>query len=153
LTGSTTGNGTSLNGVEFGLGETTVTWTVTDNEDNTDTCSFTVTVEDNIAPAITCIANQQVDVDIDECSYTHNGTAWDAVATDNCSISSITYELSGSTTGNGTSLNGVNFNLGETTITWTVTDNAGNTNTCSFTVTVEENIKRTSTYTTHEEIA
>src|SRR5690606_30422742 len=140
LSGSTTGNGTSLNGVTFNLGETTITWTVTDNAGNTNTCSFTVTVEDNIAPEITCTANQEVGVDIDECTYTHSGTAWDAVATDNCSISSITYELSGSTTGNGTSLDGVEFNLGETTITWTVTDNAGNTNTCSFTVTVEDNI-------------
>jgi|GEM_PF-2071340 len=140
LTGATTGTGTSLDGVEFNSGETTVTWTVTDNENNTDTCSFTVTVEDNIAPEITCIANQSADVDADECSYTHSGTGWDAQATDNCSIATINYELTGATTGNGTSLDGVEFNLGETTITWTVTDNAGNTNTCSFTVTVEDTI-------------
>src|SRR5690606_12864058 len=130
--------GTSLDGVEFNLGETTVNWTVTDNTGNTNSCSFTVTVEDNIAPEITCTANQEVDV-TNDCIYTQSGTSWDAIATDNCSLSSVTYELAGATTGNGTSLDGVEFNLGETTVTWTVTDGNGNTAACSFTVTVEDN--------------
>src|SRR5690606_3717361 len=148
----TTGTGTSLDGVEFGLGETTITWTVTDNEDNTDTCSFTVTAEDNIAPEITCTANQEVGVDIDECSYTHSGTAWDAVATDNCSIASIAYELTGATTGTGSSLDGVTFNLGETTVTWTVTDNAGNITLRASLLMVEDNIAPEITCTTNQEV-
>jgi len=139
LTGTTTGNGTSLDGMEFNLGDTTVTWIVTDNEGNTDTCSFIVTVEDNQAPEISCTVNQLADADLDECSYIHSGTAWDATATDNCTIDSVTYELSGATTGNGTSLDGVEFNVGETTVNWTVTDESGNTSVCSFTVTVEDN--------------
>ncbi|MGI6717989.1 MAG: HYR domain-containing protein [Bacteroidales bacterium] len=49
----------------------------------------------------------------------------------------MTYSLSGSTTGEGEdSLAGVVFNLGVTTVTWTVTDNSGNSIECSYTVTV-----------------
>ncbi len=123
-----------------GSGSThTVTLTITDVNGNVSTCTTTVTVEDSIAPAITCISNQTVDTDAAVCNYTHNGTAWDATATDNCSIASTEYELTGVTTGTGTTLDGVVFNLGETTVTWTTTDGSGNTATCSFTVTVEDN--------------
>jgi len=139
LTGATTGTGTTLNGVAFNLGETTVTWTATDGSGNTDICSFTVTIEDNEAPVISCVANQTVDTNTNVCTYTHNGTAWDATATDNCSVSSISYELTGATTGTGTTLDGVTFNLGDTTVTFTTTDGSGNTAVCSFTVTVEDN--------------
>jgi hypothetical protein len=95
LTGATTGTGTglfqSLSGVVFNLGTTTVTWTVTDGSGNTDVCSFDVIVEDNQDPVITCtVTDQTVDADTDLCTYTHSGTAWDATATDNCSVASIT---------------------------------------------------------------
>jgi hypothetical protein len=140
LTGETTGTGTSLNGVVFNQGVTTVTWTITDGSGNTDVCSFTVTVEDNQNPVITCpVGDQIVNTDTDVCTYTHSGTAWNATATDNCSVASIEYVLSGVTTGSGTSLDGVTFNLGVTTVTWTATDGSGNTDVCSFTVTVEDN--------------
>tara|TARA_R110000850_G_scaffold218852_1_gene344376 strand:- start:201 stop:4634 length:4434 start_codon:yes stop_codon:yes gene_type:complete len=139
LTGVTTGTGTSLDGVVFNLGETTVTWTATDGSTNTDVCSFTVTVEDNEAPEITCVTDQIIDTDAGVCTYTHSGIAWDATATDNCSVDTIAYELTGATTGTGTTLDGVVFNLGETTVTWTATDGSTNTDVCLFTVTVEDN--------------
>ncbi len=139
LTGATTGTGTTLDGVTFNLGETTVTWTTTDPAGNTDQCSFTVTVEDNEAPAIICVANQTIDTDAGVCTYTHSGIAWDATATDNCSVDTITYELTGATTGTGTTLDGVVFNLGVTSVTWTAIDGSTNTNVCSYTVTVEDN--------------
>ncbi len=47
-----------------------------------------------------------------------------------------TYVLSGATTGTGTSLDGVIFNSGETTVTWTAADNCGTSLTCDFTVNV-----------------
>lgn len=141
LTGATTGSGTSLNGVAFELGTTTVTWTATDNSGNTDVCSYDVTVEDNELPAFTaCVGSTQtVSTDNGVCSYTNNGTAWDATATDNCSVSTITYVLTGATTGTGTTLDGVAFGLGTTTVTWTVTDGSGNSDQCSFDVVVEDN--------------
>src|SRR5690606_16564107 len=137
LTGATTGSGTSLDSVVFNLGVTTVTWTATDENSNTDVCSFDVTVVDNENPEITCVGDQTVDVAV--CTYTHSGTAWDAVADDNCSVATLEYELTGDTTGSGTSLDGVEFNLGVTTVTWTATDGSSNTDVCSFDVTVEDN--------------
>ena len=41
-------------GAVFPLGTTTNTFTVTDNNDNTASCSFTVTVEDTEDPTIEC---------------------------------------------------------------------------------------------------
>jgi hypothetical protein len=139
LTGATTGSGTTLDGVAFNLGVTTVTWTATDGSGNTNVCSFTVTVNDNQNPVISCVGSQTVPTNPGVCEYTHVGTAWDATATDNCSVASITYVLTGVTSGSGTSLNGVTFNFGATTVTWTAVDGSGNTATCSFVVTVVDN--------------
>src|SRR5690606_12536345 len=87
-------------------------------------------------PETTCVGNQTVGP---VCTYTHSGTAWDATADDNCSVATLEYELTGVTTGSGTSLDGVEFNLGVTTVTWTATDGSSNIGVCSFTVTVEDN--------------
>jgi hypothetical protein len=138
LSGATTGTGTSLNGVTFNLGITTATWTITDNSGNTASCSHTITVEDVEAPTITCSGNQNVNTDSGTCTYTHSGTGWNATGSDNCGVSSITYTLTGVTTGNGTLLNGVTFNLGTTIATWTITDDNGNTAFCSHTITVAD---------------
>ena len=142
LTGATTGSGTSLAGQMFNLDTTTVTWTATDGSGNTETCSFDVIVVDNQLPIIlTCGPNldQNVFADASQCNYTQTGTAWNATATDNCSVASLVYILSGATTGTGTSLQNVDFNLGITTVTWTATDGSGNIRTCSFLVTVRDN--------------
>ncbi|MGI6717981.1 MAG: beta strand repeat-containing protein [Bacteroidales bacterium] len=145
LSGATEGEGeTTLNNVEFNMGVTTVTWTITDNSGNTATCTYTITVEDNEAPefVVGCdeIKDQTEDTDDGEDTYTHSGTDWDVVASDNDGVASIVWELSGVTAGEGeTTLNGVVFNLGETTVTWTITDNSGNTSECSYTVTVNDN--------------
>ena len=142
LTGATTGVGTDLNGIVFNLGLTTVTWTATDNSGNSSQCSFDITVEDNQLPAIlTCGAegNQSVSTDLGQCTYTHSGNGWDASASDNCSISTLTYNLSGASEGSGTSLDGVTFAQGTTTVTWTATDNSDNSITCQFDVIVGDN--------------
>jgi gliding motility-associated-like protein len=101
-----------------------------------------VIVEDNEDPSFTsCItADQTESMDAGECTYTHTGSAWDALADDNCTVSSVTAELTGATTGSGLlTLNNVVFNPGTTTVTWTVTDNSGNTEQCIFDVIVEDN--------------
>ncbi len=138
LSGATSGVGASLAGVTFGPGVTTVTWTVTDQAGLTGTCSYTVTVLDNQPPSISCAASQSVAADAGLCSYTHTGTAWDAVGSDNCGVATISYVLSGATSGTGTTLNGVTFQQGVTTVTWTITDNSTLTANCSFTVTVTD---------------
>jgi gliding motility-associated-like protein len=144
LSGATTAAGlTTLANVDFNLGTTTVLWTVTDGTGNTSTCSFDVVVNDNILPAISscgAAGNQSVDVDPGQCNYTKTGTGWNAIATDNCTVSTVLATLSGATTASGlTTLANVDFNLGTTTVLWTVTDGTGNTSTCSFDVVVNDN--------------
>lgn len=145
LTGATTGTGTTLNGVSFNLGTTTVTWTATDNSGNTATCSYTVIVTDNTNPVISsCGGSGTLNVNANSsCKYIVSGTAWDATATDNCGTATLAYALSGATTGTGTSLNGISFNLGTTNVVWTATDNAGNTTICNFTVIVADHTNPT----------
>ncbi|MCO6359949.1 collagen-binding domain-containing protein [Roseivirga pacifica] len=77
-------------------------------------------------------------VDEANCSYTVQGTEFTPGASDTfCSEVSLSYTLSGATTGTGTDLAGVAFNVGTTTITWTATDGQ-NTTTFSFSVQVED---------------
>ncbi|MBK7030042.1 MAG: tandem-95 repeat protein [Bacteroidales bacterium] len=123
------------------LGPNTVTLTVTDNNGNVSTCNSTVTVLDQVDPQITCAVsgNQAVTTDNNVCTYTHPNNSWNATATDNCTtIASLGYVLTGETTGTGTSLSGVVFNKGVTTVTWTAVDGSGNDAVCSFTVTVTD---------------
>ncbi|MDA8531861.1 hypothetical protein N9K44_03165, partial [Flavobacteriaceae bacterium] len=53
---------------DFPLGDTTVTWTVTDGSGNTATATQTVTVVDNIDPTITAPADVTVNVDAGACT-------------------------------------------------------------------------------------
>jgi gliding motility-associated-like protein len=125
-----------------GLFEGTFEVLVTDSNNCTTTASiFVSTILDITNPVITCavVDSEFVFADLDECFYTHNSDSWDATATDNCVVSSIVYVLSGVTTGSGTSLDGVEFNVGITLVTWTATDGLGNTDECSYYVVVEDN--------------
>jgi hypothetical protein len=62
------------------------------------------------------------------------------IASDNCTANSaltITYSITGATTRSGTGLDASGiFNLGVSTITWTVVDECGNSNTCTTQVTI-----------------
>lgn len=138
LSGVTTGSGSSLDGVTFNKGMTTVSWTITDASNNKASCSFTVQVNDNQVPTVSCISDKSVDCDPDQCTYTHSGNTWDATGSDNIAGWVITYVLTGATTGNGSSLDGVIFNKGVTTVTWTNTDASANTISCSYIVTVND---------------
>jgi hypothetical protein len=113
-------------GSVFPLGTTTVTHRVTDAAGNTAQCSFTVTVTDTQNPTISCPSNITVNVDAGSCAAVVSYTA--PVGTDNCS-GATTVRIAGPASGS-------TFAPGVTTITHRVTDGAGNTATCSFTVTV-----------------
>ena len=147
LSGATTVAATSassLAGVVFNKGLTVVKWTVTDAAGLSADCSFNVTVTDDDDPTISCVANQIRGTQAPACTYTASGAEFDpTAANDNCGITLTTYELSGATvigTTTGTSLAGVIFNNGVTTVKWTVTDAAGLSADCSFTVTVDDNV-------------
>jgi gliding motility-associated-like protein len=125
----------------YPLGNTTVTWTVTDGSGNTATATQIVTVSDKEKPIFTqCLSgsNQTVNTDtgIGITTYTHTGLSWDATSTDNDRLSTLVYNLTGATAGTGTSLNSVMFNVGATLVTWTATDVSGNISTCQFSVNV-----------------
>ncbi len=112
----------------FPKGTTTVTSTATDNAGNTAVCTFTVTVNDTQAPAITCPANISTTTAVGSCTATVNYAA--VTATDNCPGTTVARTV-GLASGSA-------FPIGVTTVTHVATDAAGNTSTCSFTVTVAD---------------
>ena len=115
------------------LGANNVTLTVTDDAGNTATCVAVVTVEDLLPPDITCPANQTVSVPSGD-TYTlpdYFGIG-EATATDNCT-DPITI----------TSQNpvaGTQLSEGVYTISLTAEDASGNIATCTFELTVEEEL-------------
>ncbi|OYX84477.1 MAG: hypothetical protein B7Y83_08125, partial [Flavobacteriales bacterium 32-34-25] len=120
----------------YPLGSTTVIWTVTDSSGNTATANQIVTVTDNIPPTITCPANISANTSSNgtgDCYTTVNiGTP---TTSDNCGIASVVARVSGTVINTAT----YQFPIGNTTVNWTVTDNAGLTATCNQTITVIDN--------------
>src|SRR4030095_10373493 len=107
-------------------GVTTIVWTATDSSGNHSSCSQTVTVNDTQPPAISCVADIVSDFDPAVNGAVVNYTA--PSGTDNCP--------GATTTQTGGLPSGATFPLGTTTNTFTVTDAAGLTASCSFKVTV-----------------
>ena len=99
-------------------------------------CSFTVYVQDNESPSITCPDNRTVAPNVfGPCGAEVGGIS--AEFTDNCSGAGVSYELSGATTGYGSGqASGQTFLLGTTLVTYTVVDGADHYSNCTFTVTV-----------------
>lgn len=110
------------------VGPNTVTLTVTDVNGNSSTCTVTVTVEDNIAPIIACPNDVMTGTDPGICG----GTVFfsDAIAVDNCAVASIMQT--------GGLPSGSVFPVGINTIEFTATDVNGNTQTCTFTITITD---------------
>ncbi len=114
------------------LGANTVVLTVYDASGNSKTGSAVVTVKDTTAPLITVVPDQAF------CSGT-SGTYTIPVltASDNCSVSTITYSITGATvrSGSGNNASGL-FNTGLSVIKWIVTDGSGNQRISTTNVTV-----------------
>ncbi len=109
----------------LGVQNVTVSLTATDNC-GTSSCSFTVALVDATAPTANCPANVTQPADPNLCSAVVNFTI--PAPHDNCSgATSTASPVSGSV-----------FPVGVTTVTVTALDGSGNTNTCSFTVTVTD---------------
>jgi uncharacterized repeat protein (TIGR01451 family) len=134
--GSPTITGTRSDGqplnAPYPKGATTITWTATDDANNSSSCTQTVTVNDTEAPTVTCPANVTRGTDPGTCSATFN--AGTATASDNCPGATV----------NGVRSDGQPLNApypkGTTTITWTATDASGNHSaSCTQTVTVIDN--------------
>jgi len=121
-------NSSSLAGAVFSKGNTTVIWTATDAVGNTSTCSFTVTVEDHQLPSITAPTNVTVNTNAGVCNAT-GVSLGSATSSDNCPGQTVSNNAPST------------YPKGTTTVTWTVTDASGNTNTASQTVTIVDNEK------------
>ncbi|TBR07513.1 MAG: HYR domain-containing protein, partial [Candidatus Nitrosotenuis sp.] len=114
----------------FKLGETTVTWTATDESGNSSTATQKVTIVDTTVPSITAPS----DVSVEATSANDNVVKLgDATATDAVTISSVTSDAP------------EKFPLGETTVTWTATDSSGNNSTAIQKVTVVDTTSPTLT--------
>ena len=113
------------------IGANTVTLTATDNSGNVSTCTAVVTVQDTVSPVAIC---QDITIQLDAtgnasivAADVDNGSN-DACGIDNMTVSPSTFEC---------------IDVGANTVVLTVTDNNGNTSTCSATVTVEDNVPPT----------
>lgn len=117
-------------GENFFPGTTAVTHWLLDNSGNTAECTFTVTVTDNEAPAITfCPENRTVDAVLGGCgTYVGYNTP---TAFDNCVVASTT-RVEGPASGEL-------FPIGITTVKYAFSDNYSNTSNCTFQVTVVDN--------------
>src|SRR5690606_38900893 len=107
------------------LGPNNVTLTVADVNGNTSTCIAVVTVEDDIPPTIACPADITVNNDAGMCGAIVNFPV--AAGFDNCSVT---------VSQTGGLASGSAFPVGVNTVEFTATDGSGNTEVCSFTVTV-----------------
>jgi gliding motility-associated-like protein len=109
----------------FPIGPTVVTWTVTDNSGNSSTATQVVTVIDNSAPTVQAPANVTVASNVYcEAIGVNLGNP---IATDNCT-DNLTITNNAPTV----------YPLGNTTVTWTVVDGAGNVTTVDQVVTVND---------------
>ncbi|XP_022088734.1 LOW QUALITY PROTEIN: uncharacterized protein LOC110978223 [Acanthaster planci] len=109
----------------FPLGNSTVTYTVSDEAGNTANCSFIVSVEDDEAPMFSSCPSGVVNTT----AFRQNSSVvfWpEPMFSDNVGVVSNSSNYSP----------GDVFDFGNTTVTYTVTDGAGNSNKCSFIVTV-----------------
>jgi hypothetical protein len=109
------------------LGDNTVTLTVTDESGNTSTATATVTVKDNTAPTASA-QNVTIYLDANGKAST-TASAMNNGSSDNCTVASLSLSKTDFTCSD----------LGDNTVTLTVTDESGNTSTASATVTVKDN--------------
>jgi len=113
-------------GFAFPVGSTMNVFQVTDAAGNSSTCSFLISVVDVQFPTISCPSNIIVNTDSGLCEAIVNFAT--PSGGDNCP-GSLTMQIAGLP-------NGASFLNGVTTNTFQVTDVAGNSTTCSFTISV-----------------
>jgi hypothetical protein len=115
-------------------GTTTVIWTYNDGNGNVITQTQDVVIVDLTNPTISCIENQTINLEEGETYYLVQNQGFDPIETsDNCAVESMENDFN-----NLATLQDAQLPVGTTTIVWTVIDEAGNENTCSFDVTIND---------------
>ncbi|WPB81180.1 HYR domain-containing protein [Archangium violaceum] len=113
-------------GTLFPQGNTTVTVTATDARNNSKQCTFTVRVQDTTAAVVSCPADQIVEAE----NATGANVTWPPAEASDGEMSRPTLTYSHD--------NGGRFPVGDTTVTATAKDGAGNTSSCTFQVSVRD---------------
>ena len=120
----------------FPVGTTTVTATATDPSNNTDVCSFTVTVTDDEDPIANCLPSGFLPLDANGMAMTTD-QIWNDGSTDNCGILSYSPDI--------TAFDCNDIALSPITVTTTVTDIHGNSSSCTSQVYIFDDIDPTIT--------
>ncbi len=108
----------------YSKGTNQVTLTVVDNLGASNSCNATIVVVDTTPPAVSCPANIVTNAPHGQTGLVVNFPA--PVFSDNCTLAST----------NVSPQSGSVFPLGVTTVLCSATDTSGNSNSCSFTITV-----------------
>ncbi len=137
---------TVLNGLNdasnnfFNVGLSNILYTVYDSSRNSSSCSFSVNVLDTIKPIVLCPANIVKLNDAANCSATIISAA--PVVNENCGVLSVNYSVTGVSSLAGLNdVSGNVFNVGLSSVNYTVLDVSGNSQSCAFTVTVVDTTK------------
>ena len=116
-------------GSMFPVGVSQIAFEVTDTNGNSSQCSFTITVTDDTPPVAVC---QDITVELDETgNVTITASQLNGGSTDNCNLDTSMSSIDIDTFGCA--------DVGDNTVTLTVSDSSGNTATCTATVTVMDN--------------
>lgn len=113
-------------GAYYDAGTVINVWRATDISNNTQTCSFSVTVTDSDPPVINCPDDIVRGTDHGKC-HANIGAVLGAVSVyDNCNLASVT------------SNNPQIFQLGTTIVTWVAYDASNNSSSCQQSITIED---------------
>ncbi|XP_022079184.1 hyalin-like [Acanthaster planci] len=116
---------TPTSGSAFTLGATPVTCMVDDVSGNVNSCTFFVTVKDDVLPTISCPSDIRDSTNPGELTHVVN---LQINSNDNVQISSSRCDP----------MSGTAFQIGPTDVACTATDTSGNTRQCSFRVTIAD---------------
>lgn len=118
----------------FPVGSNVVVVTASNGTGSDAICSFTVVVEDNQAPVLTClVGTQNRGVNTGVCTYTVSGSEFNPSIDENCAGYTVTNDFNGTA-----SLAGALLPLGTTTVVFTITDAGGQTASCSVVIQVSD---------------
>jgi|GEM_PF-1444178 len=122
---------TSLDGANLPFGDTDILWVAMDAEGNKDSCMITISVTDIENPIfVTCPSNDTLRVGSNTDICEGSAIFSTPIADDNCGLATVT-QLSGPPAGESLA-------VGIYTVSFLATDIEGNTDTCEFTLIVED---------------